>query len=158
MNKKKILNILLMAIFFIIVLCMSGKILELVVNLILDKKENVNRSTDNVVIQIIENTVTPTGVTIVITDRNEQHYIWGEQFRIQQKVNGEWKDLKYLNNIVSFPEIAYVADKNNQLTQKIDWTMYYGKLPSGIYRIVKQVYDNQYINLYSNEFKIKRIE
>ena len=32
---------------------------------------------------------------------------------------------------------------------------YYGILKRGIYRIVKPVYDNGYIDLYSNEFEIK---
>ena len=36
-----------------------------------------------------------------------------------------------------------------------DFEKYYGILKRGIYRIVKPVYDNGYIDLYSNEFEIK---
>ena len=38
---------------------------------------------------------------------------------------------------------------------KVDYGKYYGTLESGIYRIVKPIYDKKYIDLYSNEFEIK---
>ncbi len=115
---------------------------------------NFNRIPENVTIEVIESSASPNGVTILITDKNEHYYNWGEQFSVQKKVNEEWYDIKYISDTVSFTLIGYMPNKNNQLTQKIDWTKYYGELPTGTYRIVKQVYDNKYINLYSNEFKI----
>ena len=51
--------------------------------------------------------------------------------------------------------MAYELDADNQLTQKLDIEQYYGKLSNGIYRIVKPVYDNGYMDIYSNEFEIK---
>ena len=30
----------------------------------------------------------------LITDNNSNKYGWGVEFRVQEKVNGEWKDLK----------------------------------------------------------------
>ena len=115
---------------------------------------NFNRIPENVTIEVIESSASPNGVTILITDKNEHYYNWGEQFSVQKKVNKEWYDIKYISDTVSFTLIGYMPNQNNQLTQKIDWTKYYGELPTGTYRIVKQVYDNKYINLYSNEFKI----
>ena len=52
-------------------------------------------------------------------------------------------------------DIAYELNEDNQLTQKLYIEKYYGKLNNGIYRIVKPVYDNGYIDIYSNEFEIK---
>ena len=45
--------------------------------------------------------------------------------------------------------------ENNQLKQKINWEKLYGKLEKGTYRIVKPVYVNEYVDLYSDEFEIK---
>ena len=45
--------------------------------------------------------------------------------------------------------------EENQLTLKLDIEQYYGKLSNGTYRIVKPVYDNGYMDIYSNEFEIK---
>ncbi len=52
-------------------------------------------------------------------------------------------------------DIAYEVNEDNQLTLKLDIEQYYGKLSNGTYRIVKPVYDNGYMDIYSNEFEIK---
>ena len=115
----------------------------------------LNRNTNNVTIEIDNNTVGPESVTIIITDNNTEHYAWGVEFRVQQRVNGEWEDLEYVSDDLSWIDIAYEVNADNQLTLKLDIEKYYGKLSNGIYRIVKPVYDNGYIDIYSNEFEIK---
>ena len=123
-------------------------------NELISNEKTHTRSPNNVKIKIIENSISSTGVTILVTDNNKYHYAWGEQFSIQKKVDGEWQNLKYLTDLPVFSLIGYGLDKNNQLIQKIDWTDYYGELSIGKYRIIKQVYDNGYISLYSDEFEI----
>ena len=72
-------------------------------------------------------------------------------YKIQDLVAGFEKENRY-----GFEEIAYKLDENNQLKQKINWERFYGKLEKGTYRIVKpQWSNNEYIDLYSNEFEIK---
>ena len=117
--------------------------------------EEFNRKTENVTIEVLSNTVSNTFVEILITDNNSDKYGWGVEFRVQEKVNGKWKDLKYISSNLTWIDIAYELNEDNQLTQKLDIEKYYGKLNSGIYRIVKPVYDNGYIDIYSNEFEIK---
>lgn len=114
-----------------------------------------NRDPKNVTIEVIEETISNTSVEILITDNNEDHYGWGVQFRVQEKVNEEWKDLKYISDDVSWIAIGYLISEGNQLTLKVNIEEYYGKLDKGIYRIVKPVYDNGYVDIYSNEFEIK---
>lgn len=114
-----------------------------------------NRNPENVTIEVLKDTITNTSIEILITDNNEDKYGWGVQFAIQEKVNGEWKNLEYLSDKVSWISIAYNLDENNQLKQKLDIEEYYGKLDKGTYRIVKSQWDNEYIDLYSNEFEIK---
>ena len=114
-----------------------------------------DRKPENVTIEVLKDTITNKTAEILITDNNKEQYGWGVEFRVQQKVNGEWKELEYKSNDLSWIEIAYALDKNNQVKMKINFEKYYGTLESGTYRIVKPVYDNRYIDLYSNEFEIK---
>ena len=73
----------------------------------------------------------------------------------KKKVDNEWKDLDYISDNLTWIDIAYKLNADNQLTQKLNIEKYYGKLNNGIYRIVKPVYDNGYVDIYSNEFEIK---
>lgn len=115
-----------------------------------------NRNKENVTIEVLQNTITKEKVEILITDNNEYHYGWGVEFRVQEKVNGEWEELNYVSSDQIWNSLAYLPNENNQITQKLDIEKYYGKLFNGVYRIVKPVYDNDdYIDIYSNEFEIK---
>ena len=113
-----------------------------------------NRSPENVTIKVVPDTACDTSVQILITDNNEDKYGWGVAFSIQEKVNGEWKDLDYISDEVAWIAIAYNLNENNQLIQKIDIEKYYGKLDKGIYRVVKKIYDNGNVDIYSDEFEI----
>ena len=115
----------------------------------------LNRNPENVTIQILPNTITNTSVEILITDNNVDQYGWSVEFRVQEKINGEWRDLNYIIDDLSWIDVAYELNEDNQLTQKLNIEKYYGKLSNGIYRIVKPVYDSEYIDIYSNEFEIK---
>lgn len=150
---KKILIILIFTITILIIITLIFLNSDKNTHKLITDEKALTRSPNNVKIEVIESSISPTGVTILITDNNKHCYAWGEQFSIQEKINGQWQDLKYITDTVAFNEIAY-ALKNNQLTLKINWTNYYGELSNGTYRIVKQVYDGKYINLYSNEFKV----
>ncbi len=114
-----------------------------------------NRNPENVTIEILSNTISNTSVEILITDNNVDQYGWGVEFRVQEKVDDEWKDLDYISNDLFWIDIAYELNEDNQLTQKLDIEKYYGELNNGIYRIVKPVYDGKYIDIYSNEFEIE---
>ena len=116
---------------------------------------NDNGKPENVTIQVDKNTISPESVSIIITDNNVEQYGWRVEFRIQTKINDEWKDLDYISDDLSWIDIAYELNEDNQLTQKLDIEKYYGKLNTGIYRIVKPVYDGEYIDIHSNEFEIK---
>lgn len=114
-----------------------------------------NRRPENVTIEVLEDTITNETVEILITDNNEDYYAWGEEFRIQKKENENWQDVPVKTDEMIFNSIAWIPNKNNQLKMKIDYGKYYGKLESGIYRVVKTIYEGKYIELYSNEFEIK---
>lgn len=116
--------------------------------------ENSNRKSELVTLEIDKDTLSKVGVTLIITDNNEKSYGWGQGYIVQKKVNNEWNDLEP-NEPMVVNDIAYTLDENNQWKYKIDWSNYYGKLENGTYRIKKNVYDDGYIDLYSDEFEIK---
>ena len=146
----------------------NERILEGLLTEILENKvENVivnkrlNQKPENVKIEVDKSTIPPESVTIIITDNNEDHYMYWEDFGLQKKVNGKWEYVDYI--IEGFSWIdgyygSYDLDENNQLIQKLDIEKYHGKLSKGTYRIVKIVTDANYmanINIYSDEFEIK---
>ena len=135
------------------------KVENKVENVIVNKR--LNQKPENVKIEVDKSTITPESVTIIITDNNEDHYMYWEDFGLQKKVNGKWEYVDYI--IEGFSWIdgyygSYDLDENNQLIQKLDIEKYHGKLSKGTYRIVKIVTDANYmanINIYSDEFEIK---
>lgn len=115
------------------------------------KNNNTNISVNdkNVQIKIEENTISPSGVSIIITDNNEKPYTWGENYAVQEKVKDKWKTL---NTNMNFNSNAYVLDNSNQIRQNINWLNAYGNLPKGTYRIEKEADGDKF---YSNEFVIE---
>lgn len=115
-----------------------------------------NRSPENVTIEVLKDTVTRKSAEILITDKNEDTYGWGENFSLQKKVNGNWEELKMRSDkLLTFNALAYLPDENHQLKMKVDYGEYYGTLEDGIYRIVKAVYDGEDVDLYSDEFEVR---
>lgn len=114
-----------------------------------------NRSPENVTIEVLADTITREMAEILITDKNEDVYGWGENFHLEKKVNGNWKKLEMTSDKLTFNALAYLPNENGELKMKVNYGKYYGTLENGIYRIVKSIYDGEEIDLYSNEFEIK---
>jgi len=112
----------------------------------------INYDIDKVKIEVLKDTVTNTYAEILITDTNGSS--WGESYRIQVKKNNEWEEVEPISDL-NFIAIGYNLDENNQFKQKIKWEKLYGELEKGTYRIVKPIYLNEYVDLYSDEFEIK---
>ncbi len=106
---------------------------------------------DKVTIEVDKNSITPTSVSIIITNNNENELTYGEEFKIQKKIDGEWRDLNYLPNTI-WNAMAYITKGNSQTNKKLNIENYYGELENGIYRVVKPVFDG---NIYSDEFEIE---
>ena len=66
----------------------------------------------------------------------------GEWFRIDKEENGEWKEVKVINDQYGFIAIGWIIKQNGEFEDKIDWSNLYGQLKEGEYRIVKEVYSN----------------
>lgn len=118
--------------------------------------QEVERSPEDVSIEILNNTIKRDSLEILITDNNKFKYGWTQTFRIQKKIDGNWQELEKISDDLFFYSYANSFDENNQLRIKLDCKKYYGVLENGTYRIVKPVYNIGYFleELYSNEFEI----
>lgn len=115
-----------------------------------------SRTIEDVTIEVIPDTITNQSVQIQIIDKNGDKYAWSAEFGLQQKKGEEWKDLQCVSDEMPVTSISYKLNENEPLIQELDIEKYYGKLPKGIYRIVKTAYDREgSIEIYSNEFERK---
>lgn len=115
--------------------------------------ESVN-TIKNVSMTIKDETVTPKGLTVIITDTNDSPYIYGESYEVEKKVNDEWTTLPVVvKGAYGFNEIGLLM-KGNTMELNVDWEWLYGLLENGEYRILKSLYIDGY-QYFSAEFSIK---
>lgn len=112
--------------------------------------------TDKVTIEVDESTITPTSISIIITNNNENELTYGEEYKVQKNNNGKWENLEYLPNTI-WNAMAYITKGNSQTTKKLNLEHTYGELSKGIYRIVKSVFNGNggEVEIYSDEFEIE---
>jgi len=109
----------------------------------------IAKDKNKVSIEIVSSTLTLTGGTIKITDKNNTPYNWGPAYKLQIKQDGAWTDMTPLREMV-FEQIEYNLDENGQVDEQIDWTEDYGTLEPGSYRIVKTTYyEEKELNYYA---------
>ena len=130
-------------------------IVEKYANLTVEQKDELmaKRSVDKVSLQIKEGTLTKEGATIVITDRNDYTYSYGEDYTIQKLENGEWKDLRSANYNIN--DIAHLTTENGQVIMELNWKDRYGELKKGKYRVVMEINSGNPDTAIYTEFEIK---
>lgn len=108
----------------------------------------------NVSMTIKEGTLTNTGVTIIIENKNEKKHEYDENFRIDKRINNKWEEVKVINNNYVINDIAFIIGKDGIAEQKVDWKNLYGELGEGEYRIVKRL-DGKQFSCIEAKFEIK---
>ena len=83
--------------------------------------------------------LTDTSMKIIIHDNNLNKIIYGSAFRIEKYINNNWDSIYEIDENYAFDDMAYYVN-NGILEMKQNWEHIYGKLPKGIYRIVKNVF------------------
>jgi hypothetical protein len=161
-SRKKFLVIIILlvtlAIMTVLYLKMRNTVKENLNHTVLKNKvpeeKNYSSDTNQVKIEVDESTITPTSISIIITNNKENDLSYGENFKIQKKINGKWKDLDYASDKLYWKALAYKTKGNSQTTNRLDIEYYYGKLDNGTYRVVKPI-NGDLVNIYSNEFEIE---
>lgn len=105
------------------------------------KVEKVNELT-NVRLEIVENTLSREGLTLLIVNDSEKTLVYNGSFSLEKKVDGNWYEVKdILGGNFGFEDIGYGTDPQDSSELVIEWEWLYGKLNSGEYRLIKNVLD-----------------
>ena len=118
-----------------------------------EKGKIMNTSSD-----IVQESISSKGLSIVITDNNSKKLDWSTGYKIRVLNGNEWQDIEMITKNVQYIPINYEFDENNQAKLELEWTDYYGKLEKGKYHIQMYVLDTdeQYPTIYhTKEFEIK---
>ena len=104
-------------------------------------KHNENTEPKNVgsvLIEVKEDTRTSKGATFIIKNTTDEVYSYGEPYAIEKFENQTWKELDTLTgDPLSWNAILYNLQPNEEKELNIDWSLGYGELKSGTYRLVK---------------------
>lgn len=96
----------------------------------------INGTDLEVIMQLKENTLSNTGLTIILKNQSNIDIQYGNPYSIEKYQNGYWKTVELINDM-AFTLPAYELKTNESKEININWEYGYGKLPSGKYRIVK---------------------
>ena len=92
-----------------------------------------SQSVDNIFISIEENSITPTGLTVIVDDKNEvkSNIPISRDYYIDKKIGSEWKEIY----CYSAPEDIGILSIMYPDKSKLDWADELGELEQGTYRI-----------------------
>lgn len=97
---------------------------------------DVNANT-NIVLEIVDGTLSPSGVVIKMTNHSGKNLIYGEGFTLQELIDEKWYFVPYEGaDEHNIPAIGYSLDPNRNEEKKITWDYPYGTLSEGSYRLI----------------------
>ncbi len=115
---------------------------------------SIFRTANNIVsLSIKENTLTNTGVTIIMKNLTNSKYVYGKNYYVEHFENDKWNLLEPMTDTLE----AYTIKPNQEIEDEFNWESAYGNLPSGKYRIIKDFFNSKdKKDIYSSiEFEIK---
>lgn len=96
------------------------------------------RSVGSVYMEVKEDTRTSKGATFIIKNTTDEEYAYGPTYTIEKFENQAWTEIDTLTgDPLSWNAIAYTLKANEEKELNIDWSLGYGELKSGTYRLVK---------------------
>mgnify|MGYP005750264093 CR=1 FL=1 len=103
--------------------------------------ETVN-NLDGVTMSVKEGTVSSTGLTVILNNNSDKQCIYGEHFLLEKKIEGRWYQVPdVLDGKYGFDDIGYDLASSDVKEWTVDWGWIYGKLDTGDYRILKDIFD-----------------
>lgn len=97
---------------------------------------------DQVVLEIIESTVTLEGLTLRIVNGSVKTIGYNGAFSLEETIDGEWYVVNdVLGGKFEFADVGLGTEPNSTSDIPIDWRGIYGELDSGDYRILFNVGD-----------------
>lgn len=103
--------------------------------------ENVNNFA-GVTMNIKEETVSSTGLTVAFENKSGNQCNYGEYFCLEKKINEGWYQVPVaIDGHYGFNDIGYDVASGDDGEWQVDWEWLYGSLDAGEYRIVKDILD-----------------
>jgi hypothetical protein len=120
---------------------------------VLGNNKVIENPLDGIVLEIKENTITNTGLILMIKNVAPNNYEYGAPYWIEEKINDQWI-LKTPKTTVWTME-ARILSGNSIREEDLDWVYLYGELSPGDYRVSKHFsYSNDKDYKISVEFTI----
>ncbi|MBD8038814.1 hypothetical protein H9635_18885 [Solibacillus sp. A46] len=95
-------------------------------------------SPDSLTMNTKPGTVTPTGLTVIIENRSNERFVYGQYFTVEKKSEGNWYEVPILEEAYSFIDLGHNVAPLQSVEWVVDWEGYYGVLDNGEYRILKE--------------------
>ncbi len=110
---------------------------------------------NNVTLSIKDNTLKKTGATLILENNSDKLLRYDEYYKMEIKKDKKWYKI---NVELYFNDPLWGVKENSKEEFELNWEHGYGKLASGDYRIIKEVYfegeEENAFNI-SAEFRIK---
>lgn len=105
----------------------------------LKNNENiVQKNVGSILLKVKEETRTVKGATFIIKNTTDEEYVYGPVYTIERYKNQTWKEIDTLTgDPLTWNSIIYPLKANEEKEFIIDWSLGYGELKSGTYRLVK---------------------
>lgn len=105
---------------------------------------------EDIYMEVNQQSVTKTGLELTIYNKTNEELGYGEDYFIEKQENGNWKAFPGKPDAI-FAGIGILLKPNSSHQEKISFQEIYGELPTGKYRIIKEI--SEYI--ISAEFEVK---
>lgn len=93
----------------------------------------------SILLEVKEDTRTTKGATFIIRNTTKEEYAYGQTYTIEKFNNENWKELDTLTGEpLPWNEVLYTLKSGEEKELYVDWSLGYGELESGTYRLVKQ--------------------
>ena len=96
------------------------------------------KNVGSVLLEVKEDTRTSKGATFIIKNTTDEEYAYGPTYTIEKFENQAWTEIDTLTGEpLTWNSIVYSLNANEEKEFIIDWSLGYGELKSGTYRLVK---------------------
>ena len=101
-------------------------------------KNSEQKNAGNITLEVKEYTRTSKGAAFIIKNTTDEEYSYGPQYTIEKNENRTWKEIETLTGEpLTWNSVIYTIKSKEEKELYIDWSLEYGKLKSGTYRLVK---------------------
>lgn len=91
-----------------------------------------------------DGTISKKGATFILKNNTNKEYSYGQEYIIEKNENGSWKEVDTLTgNPLTWNLIAYSLKDKEQKVINVDWSIGYGELKKGEYRLKKYIFQDE---------------